>query len=514
MKKIILMIAAAVTLNACDTQELKDLNVNPQAVQELNTNFFFTSALLGNASGGSRGDNRYIDWRTNIGVFGHAIQQIASVNVGGNSSGDKYSDNAEANTAPWEFTYTDVLQNLTEVIRQTGEGGYEEGRRKNMREAARIVRAYSFMRLTDYYGNIPYTEAMKGISDGIFYPKYSTQQEVYTDLLKEVSEATKAMSTSNPDEGFSDSDLYFGGDVAKWKKFGNTLLLRMAMRISNVDPAATATYAAQAISGGLMTSNDDIAMIGMDLGPSEWTNQNGISRAFAQGDGGQPSPLSATLVDFLKANNDPRLMILSGGVGGVDMDPANQKGLPNGLDGGTLETFLGKTGANVLEEFSIINPKLLDDDESYVFMNYSEAEFLLAEAAQRGIGGATDAEGHFRKGVQAAVQQYALYDPSLAVSDAEASAYAASIPYNGLESIGEQMWVSKFFNWWDAWADWRRTGYPQLTPVSYPGNVTGGTIPRKLKIPNSELAINPDQFQAGGTLPNDYTTRVWWDGGN
>ena len=512
MKKIILTIAAFVTLNACDTPELIDLNINPQAVSELNTNFLFSSAQLGTASGGSRGDNRYIDWRTNMGMMAHAIQHIANVG-GGIAPGDKYTDNGETNTAPWEFLYTDVLQNLTEVIRQTDEGGYEAGRRKNMRQAARILRAYNFMRLTDYYGNIPYSEAMKGISEAIFYPKYSTQAEVYADLLKEVSEASAALSSSNADEGFSTADFWYGGDVAKWKKFGNTLLLRMAMRISNVDAAKTATYAAQAISGGLMTSNADMAMIKMDLGPSEWTNQNGISRAFAQGDGGQPSPLSATFVDFLKAKNDPRLMILSGGVGGVDKVPANQKGLPNGLDAGTLQTFLGKTGANPLEEFSVINTKLLDDNEDYVFMNYSEAEFLLAEAAVKGIGGASDAEGHFRKGVKAAVQQYAHYDASLAVSDADAEAFAAGIAYNGLESIGEQMWVSKFFNWWDAWADWRRTGFPKLTPVNYQGNVTGGTIPRKLLIPNSELAINGDNVQSGASLPNEYTTRVWWDGG-
>ncbi len=511
MKKIILAVAALIALNSCDTQELRDLNVNPQAPNTIDMNFLMTSAQLGTASGGSRGDNRYIDWRTNMGMCAHAIQQIANVG-GGIAPGDKYTDNGETNSAPWDFLMNDVLQNTGEILRQTGPGGFAEGKNKNLREAARILRAYNFMRLTDYYGNIPYTDAQKGISDGIFFPEYTPQSVIYADLLKEVSEATAAMNTSNGDEGFGKADLFYKGDIAKWKKFGNTLLLRMAMRISNVDAAKANEYATKAISGGLMTSNADIAMIKTDLGPSEWTNQNGISRAFAQGDGGQPSPLSATLVNWLKANNDPRLMILSGGVNG-NKEPAAQKGLPNGLDQGTLQTFLGKAGANVMEEFSVINPKMLDDNEDYVFMNYSEAEFLLAEAAARNIGGASDAEGHFRKGVQAAVQQYAHYDASLAVSDADASAFAAGVAYKGVESIGEQMWVSKFFNWWDAWSDWRRTGFPKLTPVNYQGNVTGGTIPRKLRIPNGEVAINGANFEAGGSLPNQYTTRVWWDGG-
>ena len=493
---------------ACDNAELHDLNINPQAVTTVDMDFLFTSAQLGSASGGSRGDNRYIDWRTNMGMFGHAIQQIANVN-GGIAPGDKYTDNGETNTAPWEFLYNDVLQNLAEILKQTGPKGFEDGKRPNLRQAARILRAYNFMRLTDYYGNIPYTEALRG-PEGIYFPKYTPQSEIYPDLLKEVSEAVKGFGPANAADGFAAADLFYQGDIAKWKKFGNTLLLRMALRISNVDAAKAAQYATEAISGGLMTSNADIAFIKMATGPSQWTNQNGISRAFKVGDGGQPSPLSATLVNWLKAKNDPRLKILSGGVDG-DTAFAKQKGLPNGLDAGTLATFLGKAGADPMKEFSIINPKMLDIDENYVFMNYSEAEFLWAEAAERKIGGATDAAGHYAKGVKAALQQYTLYDASFAVSDVVADAYVVANPYAGLQSIGEQMWVSKFFNWWDAWTDWKRTGFPKLTPVNYPGNVTGGTIPRKLRIPNGEVASNATNFSAGASLPNEYTTRVWWD---
>jgi hypothetical protein len=500
---------------SCNQDDLVKLNINPQALNEIDMNFLFTASQLGTASGGDRGDNRYIDWRTNMGVFAHAIQQIANVG-GGIATGDKYTENAEASAAPWDFLYNGPLQTLEEILLQTGPGGFQDGQRANLRQASRILKAYNFMRLTDYYGNIPYSEALRGKADGLFFPKFDTQQSIYADLLKEVSEATAALSASAPDAGFANADLFYGGDIAKWKKFGNSLLLRMAMRVSNVDAAATTKYATQAIAGGVMTANSDRARIQTDLGPSEWTNQNGISRAFADGDGGQPSPLSATLINWLKAKNDPRLMILSGGVGkngARNMEAAAQKGLPNGLDTGTLQDFLGKIGTNPMEEFSVINPKMLDDNEDYVFMNFSEVEFLLAEAAERKIAGASDAAGHYNKGVKAAIQQYDHYDASLAVTDAVANAYVAANPYNGLASIGEQMWVSKFFNWWEAWADWKRTGFPKLTPVNYLGNITGGTIPRKLRIPNGEISTNAENFQAGASLPNEYTTRVWWDGG-
>ncbi|WP_339810843.1 SusD/RagB family nutrient-binding outer membrane lipoprotein [uncultured Imperialibacter sp.] len=511
---------------SCDTDNLHDLNINPQALNEVNMNYLFTAAQLGSAAGGSAGDNRYIDWRTNIGFCAYAIQQLANAG-GGIAPGDKYTDNVESFNAPWEFIYGDQLKNIAEILRQTGPDGFEAGQRKNMREAARILRVFNFHRLTDYYGNIPYSDALQGIQ-GTFLPEYDDQQTIYLDLLKELDEATAALSASNPDEGFAAADLYYDGDITKWKKWGYSLMLRLAMRISNVDATTAATYVGKAVSGGVFTSNDDNTWVPMDLGPSEWTNQNGISRAFAAGDGGQPSTLSKTLVDMLKgantgstADDDPRLSILSNGVDG-DTDPLIQEGMPNGLDQGTLDLYVGQTGANAGVLFSRINLILLDDDDPYMLMNYAEVEFLLAEAAERGIGGVTGAAAHYNAGVRAAMQMYVPYAQgdeaaieAMTVTDAQVDAYLAARPYTagaaGLEMIGNQMWISKFFNWWEAWSDWRRTGFPVLTPVNYPNNVTDGTIPVRLKLPTHETAVNQANIQAGATLPDQYTTKVWWD---
>lgn len=232
---------------ACDTKELHDLNINPQALNQVNLNFIFTSVELGIASNGSAGDNRYIDWRTNIGWCAYAIQQLANAG-GGIAPGDKYTVNAETNAAPFEFTYNDQLKNIAEILKQSGPGGFAEGKYVNMRNAARILRAFSFARLTDFYGNVPYTEANKG-TEGIFFPKYDTQDAIYADLLKELDEASGALSTSNPDEGFAAADFIYKGNIARWKKFGYSLMLRLAMRISNVDPAKAATYVTKAAAG-------------------------------------------------------------------------------------------------------------------------------------------------------------------------------------------------------------------------------------------------------------------------
>jgi hypothetical protein len=244
------------------------------------------------------------------------------------------------------------------------------------------------------------------------------------------------------------------------------------------------------------------------------------------------------LIDFLKGTNagataddDPRLMILTGGIGlwtptswNPITDPLKQKGMPNGNDQTRLETIEGVSPLNLDLTYSKINPKLLDRDEPYMLMNYGEVELLLAEAAQRSIGGLAPgaAEAHYNAGVKASMQMYTIYDASFAVSDAAVTAYLATYPYDaakGLEMIGTQYWVNHFLNWWEAWSNWRRTvtaaspkGYPVLTAINFPANVTGGTIPQRLKYPNAEVASNPN-FTDKELQMNNYTTKMWWAGG-
>ena len=114
------------------------------------------------------------------------------------------------------------------------------------------------------------------------------------------------------------------------------------------------------------------------------------------------------------------------------------------------------------------------------------------------------------------MQMYTVYDPSFVVTDAQVANYLATYPYGvtkpALEMIGEQMWASKWMNWWDAWSDYRRTGFPQLVPTNYPGNATNGQIPTKLTIPAYEATGNPN-YKTGATQPDRLVGKVWWDGG-
>jgi hypothetical protein len=535
-KLILSALLAVILVAGCDTDALHDLNVNPNAVNAINMNYFFTAAELGLGSGGSLGDNRYIDWRTNIGMCAHCTQQLATANAGLLSVGDKYIDNdPEVSNAPFDFWLRDVGKNTAEILKQTGPGGFDAGNKVNMRNATRIIRAFNFHRLSDMYGSVPYSEANKGI-EGLFFPKYDTQQSIYVDCLKELDEAAAALDASLPDEGFKAADFVYLGDVAKWKKFAYSTMLRMAMRVSNVDAALANTYVTKAIAGGVFASNADNFWIKMAIGPSEWTNQNGISRAMMPGDGGQgtASFMSKTMIDFLKGTNpasvaddDPRLMIFCGGIaewtsaafipypGGTD--PLNQNGLPNGVDQAMLDVAAGGP-VNLHKTFTKMNPKLLLDDAPFLLMNYAEVEFLQAEALVRGIGsGITGtAQAHYEAGVKGAMQMYTPFNATFAVTDAQVATYLATYPYGvtkpALTMIGDQMWVSHFMNWYEAWSDWRRTGLPALVPVNYPGNDTNGQIPTKLRLPAGEVSGNPN-YLTGATQPDKINGVVWWDGG-
>lgn len=526
-KVIYTLFITTVLLVGCNEQDFQDLDLNPQAVNEIDLNFMFTPVLVQLTDGSS---NRFLSWRTNLRWSAMIVQHMAS--AGTSMQGDKYVHEFETADALMDFSFT-TLRNISEILRQTGPGGYDEGNKTNMRQATRILKAYMFERLTAHYGNVPYFEAgQANAEEPILFPGYDSQDVIYADLLKELDEATNALNVGGLDEGFSGADIMYGGDIAKWKKLGYSLMLRTAMRVSNADPGMADTYVSKAIAGGLMTSNDDNFVVPLALGPSVWQSQNGLSRTVLPNDGGETTTLGKTLIDFLKgtdpnsvADDDPRLMIFSGGIAdwgpepddfihypGGD-DPLNQKGMPNGHDATSLEDF---EGFPVDEDatYSKINPLFFQLDEPMMLLNVAEVHFNLAEAAERGIGGATDAQTHYEAGVKAAMQMYTLNDPSFAISDAQVASYLASYPYGSkdpLEMIGEQLWVSLFLNWVEAWNTWRRTEFPVLIPTNYPGNETGGTIPQRVRYPNFEIAGNPN-FEANSTKPDTYTTRLWYAG--
>ena len=323
-------------------------------------------------------------------------------------------------------------------------------------------------------------------------------------MLNELEVSAAALGSGM--SGFGSADLIFQGDQTKWKKFANSLMLRLALRMSNVDPAGAEQWAVKAINGGVMTSNADIAFIQMQTGPTA-LNQSAFGQVFVVDD----VSLSTTLVDAL--SGDPRLPILGARRSDESTAIADLQGFPNGLD---LTMLAASTGEANEDNYAHPNRMLVTLDAPTVFQTYAEVELLLAEAALKGWG-AGDVQQHYNAGVTAAMKMYeVLYGSAAAVADADIATFLANNPYdvaNGMEQIATQHWLATFFNEYETYSNWRRTGYPVLVPVNYPGNVTNGTIPRRMTYSTSEQSNNTANYNAAieSQGPDVMTTRMWWD---
>ena len=491
MKKILFtFFALSLVLSSCEFDKgFEEMNVNPAKAPQINVANKFASAVL-KTSGG-----RYENWRASLIYQSVMIQHFSS--TAGYWSGDKYFRNDGYATSLWDQYYPNAVKEIEDIKAQLI---LEENTGSEM-GMTRILRVYIYSRLTDLHGDIPYSEAGQGYTNGILKPKYDTQESIYMDFLKELEEAVAQIGASTT---MGKGDLVFQGDTAKWKAWGNSLMLRFAMRLSKIDEETSKDWAVKAIGAGTMTSNAHIAMIKHTDGP-EGINKNGHGEVFDAD--GNPR-MSETFVDWLKDDDDPRLPILASRRSDKSTEIADLIGMPN-----------GSTGATVADTSIYAEPNrkvITGRDVPMVLQTYAEVEFMKAEAVQRGytIGSAST---HYEAGVKAAMQMLSgIYPNAAAISDAEVATYLAAKPYDatkGLQMIGEQYWAATLLNEYEAFSNWRRTGFPVLTPTNDPGNVTGGTIPRRLIYPTGESSTNAANYAEAIARQgaNNFTTRVWWD---
>ena len=405
----------------------------------------------------------------------------------------------------------------------------------NLNSIALIMQAQTLSAITDTYGDIPYSQALQAKA-GTTLPTYDTQESIYKAMLSKLETATAALNTANP--GPTNDAFPYKGDITKWKKFGNSLMLKLAMRLTKVDAATAKTYAEKAVAGGVFTSIDDDAYVMAD-NANGYGNSNG--QALTTLADVYQVRWSKTLIDYLKANDDPRLSKVaevpaSGLLANQDMNiagnstPGVQMGLPNGYDLNGGPTDISKSagypggtgaGADVTPIGKYSRPTMLYRNRSapLFVLTYAETELLLAEAATRGFTVGGTAADHYKKGVVAGIQSIARYGAAGAIDAATASAYADAHPLvaaNALKQINEQYWATTglLMNFMESWNNWKRSGFPVLTPVNYTGNFSNGAIPRRQPYPTGEASLNTANYtSATGRLSggDNWASRVWWD---
>lgn len=501
------------------TRDFEVINTDPTASgpDQFNPNYLLTTSQI-RYTGSA--DFSYETWRAQLIHFSTMMQHFS--HLAGYWAGDKYTLNAAYNAAYFERAYEEQVKHVVDLVELTK----DKPEHANLYQIARITKALIFHRITDIYGDVPYFEAGQGYYQRIFNPKYDAQQAIYNDMLKELEEAAGKL---DPSKDKPTGDLFYNGDIAKWKKFAYSLMMRLGMRLTKVDAAAAKIWVEKAAAGGVFTSNDDNAFVKHDASAGRPTI-NRISQVL-----NLPYEIpyirwSKTFIDFLKNNNDPRLSVLAelppaapnenklGEAG--DNTSGVQLGMPNGYDlqGGATDISKAPGFPGSYYKYSRpINRFYAKDAGITMLQSYAEVELMLAEAKERGWNVSGTAGQHYSDGVRAAMKMLAQWDAAATVTDAAIDEYLSAHPYasaSGLQMINTQYWVATVFNDYETFANWRRSGFPVLTPVNYPGNVTSGTIPRRLIYPTSEASSNGENYKAavsrlqGGDL---MTSRVWWD---
>ena len=502
--KIMLAILSCLVFQACD-KGFVQMNSNPNASTTPNAAYIFTKAELDGAA-------------NHLVLLQGTMQYTTSFNdVAG--FGAKYVlSQSTSSSQAFSIGYPDEINEITTVIGAVS----ADPASVNLLSVSRIWRAFCFSRLTDLYGDIPYSQAAKGYTSAIYKPVYDTQQSIYLDILNELSVSAANLDASKTT--FAAADLIYGGDVAKWKKFAYSLMLRMAMRMTKVDPVLAQTWAQKAIAGGVITADADIAKVGGYVSAGQDINKNPLALNMINSDyavlDGKTNPeggkFQDVFINYLKANNDPRLAVLSVVYtsGTADTTAANQKGMSATL-GAKPADFVTYSQPNPLTLLQLNSPLLL--------LTNAETNFLLAEAALRGwyTGGTVSAL--YESGITASMNQWALFNPTGTAGTISANQTATYIKYHKLNTTGTmddqmgqiytQFWVGVYPNFQEVFASYRRTGYPALVPNNYVGNATGGKIFRRMEYPVSEQNLNAANYAAAVARQgsDDFLTRMWWD---
>lgn len=523
MKKTVNYIFLAVLLVTAASCEkgLDKLNIN-----KVNPTTLEPTLLLNNAIISTSYPTRTVLFDMGI------VQQIVSPN-GGVLAGANFNQDSRDVTNPALFTvyFQNVIKYTRDVIAKTK----DLPARSNLYNMARIWQAYAFMILTDEYGAIPYTEGGVGQTDLVFFPKYDQQQDIYPKLIQEFTEATAALNAAGTIET---ADILYAGNIAQWKKFGYSLLLRAGMRLSKVDQTKAQAAVQAAFAGGVILQNADNAMMRHDANYTSpiggMLNSTEANNFF----------LVKAFVDTLKNNNDPRLPSIAirykGAKSGNDLsssnanppnppayvtitkNPADQIGMPMGYDNGTIVAKATADGLASFYDYSQLDRKRMAKNSAPIFfVTAAQTNLLLAEAKFRNwIGGTTTAAEYFATGISRHMDQLATYDAGAAVDPGARDAYIAAHPLvagREFEQINTQYWIASLLNGPEAFANFRRSGYPALTPNPYgqPTNpdVPNGTFIRRLTYPTSELSVNTENVNAAIAImgADKLSTRVWWD---
>lgn len=547
----IITMACALFFASCSDEYMENMNTDPSKAATIDPNAQFTTAQLQ-----TYGDLSMMEIYRN---YHYAFtQQLMGCWNTTNYGGRHTLDNNEMSRI-WTSFYTQSLKNIIDAQYRTA----EDAEKVNINSVLRIYRVYLMSIITDTYGDAPFSEAGLGFLEGKFNPKYDKQEDIYNAFFLELEDAVNKI---DPTKDKVTGDLIYAGDVTKWQQLANSLRLRFAMRISNVNPtkAQTEFENALAANGGVITDASSDALIkymtiAFSFGQEAYSDYRGNSLSqllFGNDPANNPSYLCSTFFNQLYNSGDPRTFKISrcyydGLMSATSPDnrvDITQEMIEKGIafsprDPGAYSWEPWPTGydSDICAELAVNNPSVtatmarevepklannfLKSDNPGVVMTSAEVKFLMAEATVKkwNVGSAL-AEDLYKQGVRAAMDFLTDNYGCTATTDAEFDTFIQDKGAFGhtdnqkLEAINTQAWILHFTNPAECWANVRRSGYPKLkSPAEYGFGqyLTGGTeIPVRLCYPVLESSYNKKSYneaieRMGGT--DNWHSLLWWD---
>lgn len=384
----------------------------------------------------------------------------------------------------WTAQYRDMLKDLDESHRiisaQQPQIEAEIIQQANQLAMIEIMNVYIYEILVEAYGDIPYSEALDFEN---VQPKYDDDQVVYLDLISRLSAAINNLNPAG--DGFGASDLVYGGNVSAWLKFANSMKLRMGMRIIDVEPTIGEQAVSEAVAGGVFTSNEDNARF---VYLNDINNANPYY-AFLVRQNLKYYVGTKPLVDYMNAFNDPRRGAYFIAINGE---------------------YKGAVSADVVPytEYSSLSDRFREMTLPVLFLDYASVEFFLAEAAERGIAGVSDAELHYNNAIRASFDYYELSGVDEYLAQPAVNYSTAQGTWK--EKIGVQKWIALFEQGFEAWTEYRRLDYPVLEA---PAAAFADVVPRRFTYPIDEQSVNNVSYEAAAAAigGDEYETRLFWD---
>lgn len=504
---ICLVLVSTAIWSGC-TKNYYDINTDPTRITTLSTEdikgLFTNAEYMAMYSGDGSAEYQYAQ-----GFFADLYAQYSAITATFDPT-DRYNITQEWIQEQWIGTFR-AMAPLVNIINQT-----QAPEKITLKSIARIWKVWTVHRATDYYGPFPYSYIGY---DSTVIP-YDSQHDIYMDLFKELKEATNDLSANINLESFGNADVIFGGDNTKWVKFANTLRLRLAMRISDVEPAMAKEEAEAAVAGGVMEELSDDAYL-----PSTGVNYNGYNRQSSWNE----FRMSTTMESYLVGYQDPRLSKFWQ----PSVNTGEYKGVRNGMNVAEIVA-----AENEPDNTSGPSEYLMDINQSTTpstVMYTAEAYFLRAEGLLNGWNMGSTVQELYETGIEMSLRTWGITD------GAAISAYinsnklpsapggyfnspaVATIPVKlagdeatQREQIGTQKWIALFPEGHEAWASFRQSGFPKMYPLIHSDNPDApvGTFIKRIPFLNYDRDRNGPAVDAAESLlggPDKISTPLWWD---